>query len=419
MTGSKRRSTRAPEFGTNRPAARSTTRRNARPAPAPLVDSLEHRLALSASVINGILEVEGSTGSDVMFFSAGDGNGVVVVRGVPGVPDLTAFPGVTRVRVEARNGNDNISVLGGPRDPLGALLRFSIFGGNGNDTVQGGSAADDVRGGNGADSVSGGEGADRVYGGKGDDFLQGQSGDDVMEGNNANDTMLGGPGNDTLRGGGGEDALRGGSGDDFIRGGYGEDDMYGGAGVDTLFGDRARDIFRGLLSEFDDFNPEDAFNFDALASNPSRGTLSGFFWSQLDAIVGEGDLTDDMVKATDALQLLRARSADEGDDFDDEFGDLGNRTKDDVRDCTEDMVDEYLDDMYDNPEDINEASMNAIATVMSPCFPGSMRDEFNDYMQSLFELDDALEDLGQALDEIEDDGDKDPWFREFEEFFEF
>lgn len=416
MTGPKRRSTRAPESSNT---ASCATPRPGRRAPAALVESLECRLALSASVINGILEVQGSTESDVMFFSAGDGNGVVVVRGVPGVPDLTAFPGVTRVRVEARNGNDNVTVLGGPRDPQGNLLRFSIFGGNGNDTIQGGSAADDVRGGNGADSVSGGEGNDRVYGGKGDDFLQGQSGDDTMEGNNAKDTMLGGPGNDTLRGGGGDDRLRGGSGDDFLRGGYAEDDMYGGAGVDTLFGDRARDIFRGLLSEFDDFNPEDAFNFGVINSNPDRGTLSNFFWSQLDAMVGEGDLTDDMVQATDALQLLRARSADEGDDFDDEFGDLSNRTKDDVRDCTEDMVDEYLDDMYDNPEDINEASMNAIATVMSPCFPGDVRDEFNKYMESLSELDDALEELGQALDEIENEGDIDPWFREFEEFFEF
>lgn len=398
---------------------RRSTRAQATRSAAPFLDGLERRLALSASVIDGVLEVDGSTGNDAMFFSAGDGNGVVVVRGVPGVPDFTSFPGVTRVRVEARNGNDSISVLGGPRNPSGDLLAFSIFGGNGNDTVQGGSGGDDVRGGNGADDVRGGEGQDRVYGGKGEDFLDGQSGNDIVEGNNGKDTLLGGPGNDTLRGGGGDDALRGGSGDDFLRGGYAEDDMFGGSGNDVLFGDRARDIFRGPLSEFDDFNPEDAFNFGVINSNPDRGTLSNFFWSSLDTMVGEGDLTEDMVRATDALQLLRARSADEGDDFDDEFEDLSSGTRNDVRDCTEDMIDEYLDDMYDNPEDINEASMNAIATVMSPCFPGSVRDEFNDYMESLVELDDALEDFGQALDRIENDGDIDPWFREFEEFFEF
>lgn len=407
------------EAAMNRISRRSGRGAAERAGAAPMVEALERRLALSASVVDGVLVVDGSTGSDVMIFSAGDGNGVVVARGVPGVPDGTPFAGVTRVRVEARNGNDNISVLGGPRDTSGGLLRFSIFGGNGNDTIQGGPGDDDVRGGNGADEVLGGEGADRALGGKGVDFINGQSGNDTIEGNNGEDTLLGGPGDDTLRGGGGDDAIRGGSGADFARGGYGEDDIFGGLGTDSLFGDRGRDILRGVLSELDDFNPEDANNFDSLQSNPERGTLSDFFWSELDSMVGEGDMTRDMVKATTALQLLRARSADEGDNFDDKFDDLSSGTRRDVRDCTEDAIDEYLDDMYDNPDDINEASMSAIRTATQGCFPSRVQDEYYDYLDSLIELDDELDDFGDALDDIENDGDKDPWFREFEEFFVF
>lgn len=383
------------------------------------LERLEPRRVLSASVVDGVLRVEGTTGSDVMLFSAGEGNGVVVVRGVAGVADGTPFSGVTRVSVLGRQGNDTITVLGGPRDTLGGLLTFTIQGGNGHDTIQGGPGADDLRGGNGRDTIRGGEGADVIRGGNGADTLDGQSGNDLIEGNHGHDTLLGGPGDDTLRGGSGHDALRGGSGSDILRGGYGRDDVYGGSGVDQIFGDRDRDVLRGLLGEFGDFNREDANGFDVMPTNPGRGTLSDDFWSELDVIVGEGDLTDDMVEATTALQLLRSRSADEGDRFDDEFGDLSSGTRRNVRECTEDLVDEYLDDMYANPADINDASMNAIRTVMLPCFPLSVRGEFFDYMESLIELDNALRDFGRALDRIENRGTKDPWFREFEEFFFF
>jgi Ca2+-binding RTX toxin-like protein len=375
-------------------------------------------VALSASVIDGVLKVEGSTGADAISFSAGDGHGVVVVRGVPGVEDGTPFAGVTRVAVQGRQGNDTITVLGGPRDAAGDLLRFTIQGGNGHDAIQGGPADDDLRGGNGRDTIRGGNGDDAIRGANGHDSLDGESGDDFIEGNYGHDTLLGGPGHDHLRGGSGDDALRGGSGNDLLRGGFARDDVYGGAGVDQIFGDRDRDVLRGLLEEFGDFNREDANGFDVLPTNPDRGTLSDFFWSQLDEIVGEGDLTEDQATATTTLQQLRARSADEGDEFDDEFGDLSAHTRDDIIDDTYDIIDEYLDDMYDNPSDINEFSVEALRRAMEYFFPSSVRGDYNEYMEAFVELDDDLEDFGRALDRIENGGDKDPWFREFEAFFE-
>lgn len=393
--------------------------RSARAAPAPLFDRLEARVVLSAELTGDLLTVTGGAGADAMFFSAGGADGAIVLLGVPGVPDGATFQGVQRIRVYGKQGNDIIRVSGTPRALDGSVLRFRIDGGNGNDTIDGGVGDDDLRGGNGRDTITAGKGNDKLRGGNADDFLDGQEGDDRISGKNGRDTLLGGAGDDNLRGNSGADRLRGGSGDDILRGGFGPDDLFGGLGDDLLFGDRGRDELRGVLAELADFNREDANGFDVLPTDPERGTLSDDFWGELDQIVGERDMTGDEVKATTAIQLLRARSADEGHRFDDEFGDLSSGTRSRVRFDTHDIIDEYLDDMYRNPEDINEFSMDAIRRTLRPWMPGSVRGEFDDYMESLVELDNQLEDFGRALDQIENDANKDPWFREFEAFFIF
>ena len=135
----------------------------------------------------------------------------------------------------ARNavGNDNNNVI----NPKNAsdTLGYTLFGGNGNDSLVGALGADLLEGDAGndrllsggssdssANSLRGGVGNDFLVGGKADDLLIGGtsggfgfSDADVDEANNK-DTLVGGDGNDTLDGGLGADSMVGGKGNDIF-----------------------------------------------------------------------------------------------------------------------------------------------------------------------------------------------------------
>ncbi|WP_269769733.1 cadherin domain-containing protein [Flavisphingomonas formosensis] len=102
-----------------------------------------------------------------------------------------------------------------------------------------------IYGGDGNDTLNGAGGNDTLYGGNGDDILNGMDGDDTLYGEAGNDTLSGGNGSDTLYGGDGTEVLNGNDGDDILNGGAGDDQLYGGAGSDTLNGNDGNDLLDG------------------------------------------------------------------------------------------------------------------------------------------------------------------------------
>src|SRR5262245_61140008 len=90
------------------------------------LDDLERRRLLSASIVNGILEVEGTTGNDTITVGVqNDGQLAVVVNA-----DTSTFdPGeIDAIRIKGLAGNDSI------RPSKALAIPMSLFGGDGNDT---------------------------------------------------------------------------------------------------------------------------------------------------------------------------------------------------------------------------------------------------------------------------------------------
>ena len=185
-----------------------------------------------AALVNGVLFVNGTSGSDRIGIGRKNASYNVTVNGVTRV---FAASSVTTMQVTAFDGNDTITL--GQADTIGAFIN----GGAGNDTINGGAGADTVAAGagddfvstfDGNDRVSGEDGNDLIYGGNGRDRLFGQLGDDQIYGQGSADTLSGDEGNDILVGGSGDDRMFGGVGNDILNGLIGNDLNDGGAGRD-------------------------------------------------------------------------------------------------------------------------------------------------------------------------------------------
>ena len=90
--------------------------------------------------------------------------------------------------VNANGGDDSFSATGN----LAILIRITVDGGAGNDTLLGGNGVDVLLGGDGKDFVDGNQGNDIGLLGAGDDTFQWDPGDgsDTVEGQDGTDTML-------------------------------------------------------------------------------------------------------------------------------------------------------------------------------------------------------------------------------------
>ena len=90
--------------------------------------------------------------------------------------------------VNANGGNDRFSATGN----LAALIRLTVDGGAGNDTLLGGNGTDLLLGGDGDDFIDGQQGNDVAFMGAGDDDFQWDPGDgsDTIEGQDGTDSML-------------------------------------------------------------------------------------------------------------------------------------------------------------------------------------------------------------------------------------
>jgi Ca2+-binding RTX toxin-like protein len=178
-----------------------------------MLETLENRQHLSATVTDGILHVDGTTGDDTISISQvqltnhGGTSFQVTINNDPTVRFSSL---ITGIMVSGLLGNDRLEVVGTTRGQLfvaGIDTPATIDGGAGNDTIIGGDANDVLVGGRGNDNIDGGAGNDLLSGGDGKDKLHGQDG---------NDTLFGCAGNDGLSGGAGADRFSGGRGSDTV-----------------------------------------------------------------------------------------------------------------------------------------------------------------------------------------------------------
>ena len=162
-------------------------------------------------------QVFGQGGNDRMIWNPGEdtdlnegGAGVdtVEVNGGNGAEQFTATANGARVRFDRltpapfsidigtsenlvvnMNGGDDVFSASGNLAPL---IKLTVDGGAGNDTLLGGNGADSLLGGDGNDFIDGNQGSDTAVLGAGDDTFQWDPGDgsDTVEGQDGTDTML-------------------------------------------------------------------------------------------------------------------------------------------------------------------------------------------------------------------------------------
>ncbi len=162
-------------------------------------------------------EVIGQGGDDRMIWNPGDdtdlneggaGNDTTQVNGGDAAEEFTTTANGARVRFDrvnpapfaidigttenlllnANGGNDTHAATGN----LAALIKITVDGGTGNDTLLGSNGIDLLRGGDGNDFVDGQQGNDVAFLGAGNDVFQWDPGDgsDIVEGQANTDTML-------------------------------------------------------------------------------------------------------------------------------------------------------------------------------------------------------------------------------------
>jgi Ca2+-binding RTX toxin-like protein len=162
-------------------------------------------------------QVFGESGDDRMVWNPGDdtdlnegGAGIdtVEVNGGGGAEVFTTTANGTRVRfdrldpapfsidigtsenlvVNMNGGDDSFSATGN----LAALIKITVDGGAGDDTILGSNGIDLLLGGAGDDFIDGQQGNDVMFGGAGNDVFQWDPGDgsDTIEGQDGTDTML-------------------------------------------------------------------------------------------------------------------------------------------------------------------------------------------------------------------------------------
>ncbi len=147
-------------------------------------------------------------GDDSDLMEGGSGEDTAELNGANGAETFAVTANGARVRAErvdpapfsldigttenlvinANGGDDVISASGN----LAPLIKLTIDGGAGNDTINGGNGADVLLGGGGDDFIDGNQGNDIAFLGAGDDEFQWDPGDgsDVVEGQDGTDTML-------------------------------------------------------------------------------------------------------------------------------------------------------------------------------------------------------------------------------------
>jgi len=190
-----------------------------RRGPESMIEMLEGRRMLSATVEDDGLEITGTDSDDrIVVRQTAAGNIRVALNG-----ESVRFFHPDRfnvIKVFGGDGIDRITVENS------VTMKTKLAGGDGNDII------------------SGGAGNDYIFCGAGDDRADGNGGSDTISAGAGDDTLFGGAGNDTIDGSGGDDVINGEDGIDRIIGGSGGDTIDGGAGLDVISGSRGFDLFQ-------------------------------------------------------------------------------------------------------------------------------------------------------------------------------
>jgi hypothetical protein len=184
-----------------------------------MIEPLEARRLMTASLANGTLTIIGTDQSEFLGVRAQDG----LLR-VNDAGTIRQFNGadVQRILINGGAGDDQIVVRN-------TRLSVTLIGGAGNDALFGSAGDDDLQGGGGRD------------------VLAGYAGGDLLQGGDANDLLLAGAGNDTLLGqAGDDDRLRGGAGRDSRDYGYVKETIRDAIETHTLTPEQMRDL--GIVS---------------------------------------------------------------------------------------------------------------------------------------------------------------------------
>jgi Ca2+-binding RTX toxin-like protein len=140
---------------------------------------------------------EGGSGSDTVEVNGGNGAEVFTVTAngarvrfdrIDPAPFALDIGTTEHLVLNANGGHDSFSATGN----LAALIKITVDGGPGNDTILGSNGIDLLLGGDGNDFIDGQQGNDVIFLGAGDDVVQWDPGDgsDTIEGQDGNDKLL-------------------------------------------------------------------------------------------------------------------------------------------------------------------------------------------------------------------------------------
>jgi Ca2+-binding RTX toxin-like protein len=199
-----------------------------------------------------------------------------------GNPELKSASSETETIAENPDAS-NINATGNSlsNSIVGSSGRNQLLGLEGDDNLDGGGGNDLIEGDSGNDTLGGGAGNDEISGGRGQDSLKGGTGDDGLEGNRGDDRLFGGAGEDSLDGGQGQDILDGEDGDDLLEGGKGADRLSGANGNDSLRGGHGADYLNGgdgedlLEGESGSDNLEGGLGYDQIYGGQGDDQLLG------------------------------------------------------------------------------------------------------------------------------------------------
>src|SRR2546421_3603645 len=155
-----------------------------------MIEFLENRRLLTASVANGVLTITGTDKAD--HINVVQRGAAIIVHQGNSITRFAKNDHISSIVINALAGNDQIKVT----SKLGA----TIDGGDGKDLIIGGNGADVLLGGNGNDRILGQAGNDSISGGAGKDAIFGGAGDDVIDSlDTESDQVTGGAGNDSAK----------------------------------------------------------------------------------------------------------------------------------------------------------------------------------------------------------------------------
>jgi Ca2+-binding RTX toxin-like protein len=170
-----------------------------------MLEPLEPRRHLSATLKSGVLTIIGTPGPDTITVNdhiidpEGQEIWALRIKINNGLPQTFRRDTIRRIRILGGEGDDHLW-LDFSRiapDRPGSIITCSVKGAAGNDDISVQAGADTLQGGAGH-YLHGGPGDDYIVGSPGADQLLGGVGDDTLAARGDRDTLFGGPGNDAL-----------------------------------------------------------------------------------------------------------------------------------------------------------------------------------------------------------------------------